>query len=210
MTKGTFRRLTEKIRLLIVILVIIAIITSSFVTTSNAKPNPSPKPTVTPTPTATPIPTILPTPTPSPTITPSPTPTPPPSSGLIVKGITAMVDNLYYSPNVAVPSNYQSNGWSDLQGLGINVIRVGEGPEGDVAHFNPLNYPNEWANNLNSFLTIANNHGMRVTFQEMGTQWQTLFGIVPPEPAKGIVGTSIAQSKILIDELAGNNVPVSY
>jgi len=55
-----------------------------------------------------------------------------------------------------------------------------------------VNYPNEWANNLNSFLTIANNHGMRVTFQEMGTQWQTLFGIVPPEPAKGIVGTSIA------------------
>jgi len=32
---------------------------------------------------------------------------------------------------------------------------------------------------------------MRVTFQEMGTQWQTLFGIVPPEPTKGIVGTSI-------------------
>ena len=162
-------------------------------------------PTPTPNPTATPTATPSPTTTPAPTPTTSPTPTPLPTSNLTVKGITAMLDALYYSPNQPTPKNYQPNGWAILQNLGINVVRIGEGPEGDIAHFNPVNYPNEWANNLDSFLTTANSHGMRVTFQQMGSQWGTLFNIYPPEPAQGIQGTSITDAKALIDQLSGNN-----
>ncbi len=166
-------------------------------------PTPTPIPIPTPTATASPTPTII--PTPSPTITPAPTPPPTSNPSLTVKAITVHLNNLYYSPNAPVPKNYQPNGWTLLKNLGINVIRVGEGPEGDIAHFNPINYPNEWASNLNAFLTKAQSNGMRVTFQEMGTQWQTFFNVIPPEPAKGIAGSSITQSKAIIDQLAGNN-----
>jgi len=101
--------------------------------------------------------------------------------------------------------SFQPNAWKILRDLGINAIRVGGGTEGDVAHFNVKKNPDEWAQNLQNFLALAQDNGVVVTFVTMGTIWDTLFGIVSPEPYKGINGTSVAESKSIIDKLAGDN-----
>ena len=126
-----------------------------------------------------------------------------------IKGTNVRLNTLYYCQNYyqshGKPINYQPEGWMILQDLGVNLIRVGGGIEGDVAHFNIGKYPTEWAINLQEFLTQAQNHGIRVAFVTMGTQWETLFGIVCPEPYRGIEGTPVAEAKAMIDQMAGNN-----
>jgi len=121
-------------------------------------------------------------------------------------GTCVTLNTLYFCPtHFGGTLNFQPNAWKILQDLGINAIRVGGGTEGDVAHFNVKKRPDEWAQNLQNFLALAQASGVAVTFVTMGTIWDTLFGIVCPEPYKGIEGTSVAESKSIIDKLAGDN-----
>jgi hypothetical protein len=103
--------------------------------------------------------------------------------------------------------NYQPNAWEILEDLNINVIRVWGGVEGDINHLNMHNYPNEWAQNLDAFLTEADSHGIKVIFHNLGMSWGTLFGIVSPGDTAGPVpATPIDKAKAMIDQLAGDNV----
>lgn len=124
---------------------------------------------------------------------------------LSLKGTNVALNTLYFCPDLNGTLNFQPNGLRILQDLGINLIRVGGGTEGDVAHFNAMEHPDDWAQNIESFLALAQAHNILVTFVTMGTVWGTLFGVVCPEPYDGLNGTSIAESKAIIDKLAGDN-----
>jgi hypothetical protein len=103
--------------------------------------------------------------------------------------------------------NYQPNAWSIIKDLGINVIRVWGGVEGDIWHLNIKEQSNEWAQNLDAFLTEADSNGVKVIFHQMGDDWGTLFGITPPPQGGGpYPPVSIDEAKAMIDKLAGNNV----
>ena len=119
-------------------------------------------------------------------------------------GATVVLNNLYYCPTCNRPFSYEPNAWTTLKQLNVNLLRIGGGSEGDVGHFNMNNYPNEWAQNLNSFLSTADSFGIQVYFNQMGNKYGTLFGIVCPQPPT-VIGTSISDSKRMIDALAGNN-----
>ncbi|MCJ7561329.1 hypothetical protein MUO79_12060 [Candidatus Bathyarchaeota archaeon] len=101
--------------------------------------------------------------------------------------------------------NRQPNAWAILQDLGVNIIDVrGGGCEGDLGW--EINaHPNTWASSLDSFLSQADSHGIKVMFSWMGTYWHNLFGVECPEPYIGFAGTTVAQAKLLVDKLAGNN-----
>jgi len=102
--------------------------------------------------------------------------------------------------------NYQPNAWHIIEDLGINVIRVWGGVEGNIWHINIKRYPDEWAQNLDAFLDECDRHGVKVVFHEMGNSWGTLFGIVPPPQGPGpYPPVSIEEAKAMIDQLAGNN-----
>lgn len=87
-----------------------------------------------------------------------------------------------------------------LKDLGIDTIRTfGAGYAEFIMDLNP-----DWATDLNNFLTLCKNNGIKATFHQMGdwrpgtpisNQWA--FGI---KPADGIAG-----AKAKIDKLAGNN-----
>jgi len=94
--------------------------------------------------------------------------------------------------------NYQPNAWGFVEDLGINALRLFTGGEGDIAHLNMKRYPNEWAENLNNFLSEADAHGVKVYFYELGTEWNTLLGIRPED-------TTIEEAKSMIDKLTGDN-----
>jgi hypothetical protein len=102
--------------------------------------------------------------------------------------------------------NYQPNAWQLLKDLNINLIRCLPGTEGNVAHFN-INYDVDWAQNLDNFLAQAASNGIKVYFYEMGSQWgdDLLFGIVPYGQPFYKPATPIADAKVMIDKLAGNN-----
>ena len=101
--------------------------------------------------------------------------------------------------------NYQPHGWNILEDLGVNVVAVGGGIEGDVAHFNMNSYPDEWAKNLDTFLAQAEAHGVKVAFKQLGNKYGTLFNIVAPEPGYEVAGTPIESAKKMVDRLAGSN-----
>jgi hypothetical protein len=113
--------------------------------------------------------------------------------------------------NCFVPSaqSYYPNTWQLLQKAGINWIRVNGGTEGDIIHFGMVDYPNEWAQNLNIFLSQADSFGIKVSFTTLGTTYGTLFGIVSPGTSDrsppNAPYTSIPQAEAMIDQLAGNN-----
>lgn len=127
------------------------------------------------------------------------------SNKFIIRGTNTAINTLYFGPHRSDRKtlSYVENGWDILADLGINVIRVSGGGEGDVAHFNIENYPNEWAYNLEEFLSIADNYNIQITFHTIGNSWGTLFGPHPPEP--GIVGTPINETITILEKLAGDN-----
>lgn len=103
--------------------------------------------------------------------------------------------------------NYQPNAWQLLKEANINTICVWGGINGDIAHFNINNYPNEWAQNLNNFLSAADQNGIKVYFGQLGNAYGTLFGIVSPgDTGSGpYSATPLAQAEAMIDRLAGIN-----
>jgi hypothetical protein len=112
--------------------------------------------------------------------------------------------------NCFVPSaaNYYANSWQLLKDLGVNWIRVHGGVEGDVNHFDMKNYPDDWAQNLDYFLAEADSHGVKVSFETLGSPYGTLFGIRSPGYSDGsdpTAYTPISEAKAMIDQLAGNN-----
>jgi hypothetical protein len=113
--------------------------------------------------------------------------------------------------NCFVPSaqSYYANAWQLLQKAGVNWIRVSGGTEGDIIHLNMINYPKEWAQNLDRFLNQADSFGIKVSFTTLGTTYGTLFGIVSPgmsdQSPFSAVYTPIPQAEAMIDQLAGNN-----
>lgn len=103
--------------------------------------------------------------------------------------------------------------------MNINLIRCFPGTEDNVAHFN-INYDVDWAQNLDNFLSQAASNGIKVLFNAMGSIWgpNLLLGIVQypsvnprlgqaydPWNGQTIIGTLIADAKVMIDKLAGNN-----
>lgn len=115
------------------------------------------------------------------------------------------------SANCFVPTahSYYPNAWQLLKAAGVNWVRVSGGTEGDVNHFNIKNYPNEWAQNLDSFLAQAASYGIKVSFGSLGNPHDTLFGIRSPgtsdQSDPNAEFTSISDAKAMIDQLAGNN-----
>jgi chitodextrinase len=129
------------------------------------------------------------------------------NSSFVLRGASVSANCL-----VSSSDSYYPNGWQLLKDAGVNWIRVSGGTEGDVNHFNVLNYPNEWATNLENFLEQANSYGIKVSFCAMGSPYDTLFGIRYPgcvgNDAFGAVSysyTPVEQAKAIIDQLAGNN-----
>ncbi|MFH1228794.1 MAG: hypothetical protein V1678_00015 [Candidatus Aenigmatarchaeota archaeon] len=131
------------------------------------------------------------------------------SSGNFVQPNTFTIRGTSMTIEVLTPTarNYYHNAWQLLKEVDANAIRVSGGIEGDVAHLNMINYPNEWAQNLDYFLSTAAQNGFKVYFSSLGTAYGTLFGIVSPgDTAIGpFASTSITQAKTMIGKLAGNN-----
>jgi hypothetical protein len=128
------------------------------------------------------------------------------NSAFLIRGTFVRLNTIYYCPSLGwKPLSYQPNAWTILQDLGVNLIRVSGGSEGDVCHFNIDKYPSEWAQNLEDFLATANAHGIKVVFNSLGNQWGTLFGIVCPDIHQDVIGTPIDKAKSMIDKLAGEN-----
>lgn len=115
-----------------------------------------------------------------------------------IRGANVELDTFYPSS-----PNYLPDAWQLLKNLGVNTISVGGGGEGDLAHFNMVNYPNEWAQNLNNFLATASQNGIKVYFKQLGNKWGTLFNIVCPGGSDPY--TPLTTAKMMIGELAGNN-----
>lgn len=132
------------------------------------------------------------------------------SSGVIQYGNAFVNRGAAASIEVFTPgsTNYRANAWQLLKGAGINTLCVWGGITGDVAHFNINNYPNEWAQNLDNFLTQADAHGIKVYFFHLGYTYGTLFGIISPgDPGSGpLPPTPLSQALVTLDRLAGNNV----
>jgi len=105
--------------------------------------------------------------------------------------------NLGYPVLLPGYENYAPNAFQILQDLGINTISVNCGTEGDLL-WNIRITPN-WAQNLDSFLSLCDGYGIKVVFKTLGeAKYTTYFGIVP--------GENISLAKNDIDKLAGNNV----
>jgi hypothetical protein len=85
-----------------------------------------------------------------------------------------------FAPN---SQSYYLNAWELLKSAGVNWIRIGGGTEGDINHFNMKNYPNEWAQNLDNFLSQAASYGIKVSFGSLGNTHDTLLGIRSPGTA---------------------------
>jgi len=104
--------------------------------------------------------------------------------------------------------------WIRLKDLGITLIQVEGGPEGNVLHIqanenHPYGcpYDPDWAENLDSFLSKADSYGIKVVFHEMGNQWGTSLGILAPMECEERVTryTSVSESLRIIDKLGGDN-----
>jgi len=104
--------------------------------------------------------------------------------------------------------------WIMLEDLGITLIQVNGGPEGNVLHIqanenHPYGcpYDPDWAENLDSFLGKADSYGIKVVFHEMGCKWGTILGIIAPMDSEERVEryTSVSESLRIIDKLGGNN-----
>ena len=104
--------------------------------------------------------------------------------------------------------------WKLLKDLGVNVIQVVGGTEGNVLHVqmnenHPYGrpYDADWAQNLEKLLAKADSYGMRIVFHEMGSTHGTLMGIVAPMSSyqRHDPYTSIEESLLLIEKLGGHN-----
>lgn len=133
----------------------------------------------------------------------APLPSPTPITNFQMRGADVASDVF-----VPTASNYNPNAWQLLKEAGINTICVFgdiEGEDGSL-QININDYPNTWAQNLNSFLSEAAQNGIEVYFQSLGDSWGNLFGIISPgETAGGLPPTPITQAETMINELAGNN-----
>jgi len=104
--------------------------------------------------------------------------------------------------------------WKTLKDLGITLLQVEGGPEGNVLHIqlnenHPYGYPYDpdWAQNLDSFLSKADSYGIKVVFLPMGCNWGNNLGIVPPMQSEARYDryTNVTEALRLIDKLGGNN-----
>ncbi|MDH5689927.1 MAG: hypothetical protein OEY81_00665 [Candidatus Bathyarchaeota archaeon] len=105
--------------------------------------------------------------------------------------------------------------WKQLQDLGVNVMHVGGGQEGNVWHIqanenHPYDreYDADWAENLDSFLAKADSYGIKVIFHTMGSHWGVGLGIVAPMHNYRRVDpySSIPNALAVVDKLGGNNI----
>jgi len=141
-----------------------------------------------------------------------------PPSGFTLKG-TNIPANQLVSVSSTYPKQYwafpeEDYAWKILQDLGVNAIQVWGGIEGNVLHIQAnenhpwgMNDDSDWAENLESFLAKADSYGMKVVFHEMGNQYGTSFGVVPPMHNYRPVSpySSLDNAIAVIDKLGGNN-----
>jgi len=81
------------------------------------------------------------------------------------------------------------------------------GIEGDWYHIGIKRYPDEWAQNLDAFLSEADSHGIKIYFAVLGSSYGHMFGIVSPGDTSGpYPPTPIDEAKAMIDQLAGDNL----
>lgn len=135
----------------------------------------------------------------------------------IMKGANMPANQLL--PTYIYPGQYRAfpepdYAWKLLKDLGVNVIQVVGGTEGNVLHIqmnenHPYGrpYDADWAQNLDRLLAKADSYGMRIVFHAMGSTYGTLMGIVAPMNAyrRQDPYTSIEESLSLIEKLGGHN-----
>lgn len=117
---------------------------------------------------------------------------------------TAIGENIF-NPNAI---NYHGNAGAILKNLGVNVVSISTGSEGDVWGINMVNNAvnDAWADNLESLLATINSTGFKCYLYDLGDPWGGELGIQDPS---GIMGSNppmdITLAKTYIDKLAGNN-----
>jgi hypothetical protein len=121
-------------------------------------------------------------------------------------GIRNNSGNVIQAKQVSSFVNGPDTGWDLLKDLGVNLIVVSEGREGDILHVRP-NIDTYWAENLNAFLTKAASLGMKVAFHEMGGTYGQEFGIVAPMSDWQNVTpyTSVSDALVILAKMAGQN-----
>jgi hypothetical protein len=127
--------------------------------------------------------------------------------------------NMLVSVSDTYPISYWSfpepdYAWKTLKDLGIKIIQIGGGTEGNVLHVQcneqhpwGMSYDSNWAQNLENLLTKANSYGIKIVFHVMGSSYGTVFGLVAPVYNYGPVApySSIDNCYEVLDKLAGNN-----
>lgn len=104
--------------------------------------------------------------------------------------------------------------WKKLRDLGVKVIQVGGGTEGNVLHIQANEnhpwgraYDPDWTQNLDKFLAKADSYGIKVVFHTMGSTYGTNLGVVAPMYNYERVNpySSVENALVVIDKLGGNN-----
>ena len=124
-------------------------------------------------------------------------------------GIRDNSGNAVQAPQVS-SFPYANFAWDTLKDMGVNLINVGGGQEGNWLHIcDSYNHPwgqsydTYWAENLNAFLNKAHSYGMQVVFHLMGDHWGTLGGIVAPMEDRQVINpyTSVSEALTVLSRM---------
>jgi hypothetical protein len=108
-----------------------------------------------------------------------------------------------FNPNAL---NYHANAGTLLKdSLGMNVVRLQMGSEGDIWRINMVNNAanDAWADHLESLLATIDSMGLKCYFYTLGCPWGGELGI--KDPIYGQTPMEINLAKTYIDKLAGDN-----
>lgn len=108
-----------------------------------------------------------------------------------------------FNPNAL---NYHADAGTILKNtLGVNVVRLMMGSEGDIFGINMVNYAanDAWADHLEYLLVTIDSMGLKCYFYTLGCPWGGELGI--KDPIYDQTPMNINLAKTYIDKLAGNN-----
>lgn len=109
-----------------------------------------------------------------------------------IRGCHNSLENFHRGTPYFVPDR-----WEIIRELNLNTITLRGGGYGNIFKINMIINEN-WANNLDSILSDMASHGLKTSFIQLATSYDTLLGIRYPD-------VPIDQAKAMIDELAGDN-----
>jgi hypothetical protein len=121
--------------------------------------------------------------------------------GFMIRAANTPLDTI--TPGAA---SYQANWASFMKDtLGLNTLRLmggGEGPQ--LQRINMIDYPNEWATNLDALLQRTDSAGLKVYFYSLGDMWGG--ELIKNDQAADISSVmSLIEAKGYIDRLGGAN-----